>query len=56
MPLESKHFTTPVMSKKAKKRVSRKIAHLIKTEGKTPKQAAGQAYGMERSRKKKSSG
>lgn len=30
------------------KRISAKIAHLIRVEGKTPKQAAGAAYGMAR--------
>ena len=34
--------------KKGKKKISRKIAHLVKKEGKTPKQAAGQAFGMAR--------
>jgi hypothetical protein len=32
--------------------VSDKIAHLIKNEGKTQKQAAGQAYGMVEERRK----
>ena len=32
-----------------KGRISRKIGHLVKKEGKTPKQAAGQAFGMARS-------
>ena len=34
--------------KKGKKRIGRKIAHLIKKEGKTSAQAAGQAFGMAR--------
>lgn len=50
--LEAKEMTVPVdrkkLGKKAQSRVSAKIAHLIRTEGKTPKQAAGAAYGMER--------
>jgi hypothetical protein len=28
--------------------IRRKIAHLVESEGKTPKQAAGQAFGMAR--------
>lgn len=35
-------------AKKGKKRISRKIAHLVRSEGKTPSQAAGQAFGMAR--------
>lgn len=33
-------------SKDEKKKIGAKIAHLVRTEGKPPKQAAGQAYGM----------
>jgi hypothetical protein len=54
MPGEYKNYTVADTSggKKAKQRaVSEKIAHLIRSEGKTPKQAAGQAYGMMRSKK-----
>ena len=41
------------LSHKAQLRVSRKIGMLIRDEGLTPEQAAGKAYGMERSRKHK---
>jgi len=37
-----------MFKKEAKKRIGAKIGHLIKQEGKTPKQAAGAAYAMER--------
>lgn len=37
------------MASTGRKRISRKIRHLVKEEGKTPKQAAGQAFGMARS-------
>ena len=36
------------MAGKGQQAISRKIAHLVSDEGKTPKQAAGQAYGMAR--------
>lgn len=36
------------VKRKGQKRISRKIRHLVKTEGKTPEQAAGQAYGQAR--------
>ena len=38
------------MSKKDKESVGKKIGHLIR-EGKSPKQAAGAAYGMKRAGK-----
>lgn len=38
------------MNKKdEQKAISKKIEHLVKEEGKTPKEAAGAAYGMARS-------
>lgn len=36
------------LGREAQERVSAKIAHLVKAEGKTPKQAAGEAYAEER--------
>jgi len=51
MSFEYKTRTVPdTMSKKDKKVVGKKIGHLIR-EGKSPKQAAGAAYGMERAGK-----
>lgn len=38
----------PGFSKEQKSRIGAKIAHLVRKEGKTPKQAAGAAYGMAR--------
>jgi hypothetical protein len=38
-------------TKTRQKWIGEKIAHLIREEGKTPKQAAGQAYGMARQKR-----
>tara|TARA_R100001594_G_scaffold11979_1_gene26833 strand:- start:996 stop:1127 length:132 start_codon:yes stop_codon:yes gene_type:complete len=39
-------------SKDEKKKISAKIAYLVRNEGKTPKQASGQAYEMAKAKKK----
>ena len=54
MPLPVENLTKDSSEKQIQDAISETIRYLIKNEGKTQKEAAGQAYGMARERTGKS--